>query len=234
MKDAGVNTFLIRRDSVTGTAVALITPDSERTFATHLGAAVEITAADLKPEMFNGYDILYFEGYLISDFGLVERACIMARERGMLISMDLASYNVVEANLDKFRKIARDYIDILFANELESRAFAGAGQHDPLPHLSSFSEVVILKIGPEGSILKRGEEIIKVSALPVKCRDTTGAGDLYAAGFLYGIATGLNLEKCGTIGSLMAGKVIENIGARMNRIKFAGIRRSIRRIAGED
>ncbi len=234
MKRAGVNTFLIRRDSVTGTAVALITPDSERTFATHLGAAVEITAEDLKPEMFEGYDILYLEGYLINDYQLVETACRMARAKGMLISADLSSYNVVEANLDKFRTIVREYVDILFANELEARAFTGTEAREALSHMSSFSEIVILKTGPEGSILKKGEEVIRVSALPVRCKDTTGAGDLYAAGFLYGFATGLNLEKCGVIGSLMAGKVIENIGARMNPVKFAGIKRSIKRIIRED
>ncbi|MDP4223831.1 MAG: adenosine kinase [Bacteroidota bacterium] len=234
MKDAGVNTFLIRRDSVTGTAVALITPDSERTFATHLGAAVEIAADDLKPAMFEDYDILYFEGYLINDYRLVDSACRMAKEKGMLVSMDLSSYNVVEANLDNFRKIAENYVDILFANELEARAFTGTDLHQALTHMSSFSEVVILKVGPEGSILKKGEEVIKVSALPVRCKDTTGAGDLYAAGFLYGFAMGLNLEKCGKIGSLMAGKVIENIGARMNARKFAEIKKSISRIIREN
>jgi len=234
MKNAGVNTLLMRRNSVTGTAVALITPDSERTFATHLGAAVEISPEDLNPMLFDGYDILYLEGYLINNYPMIETACRHARENGMLVSLDLASYNVVESNLKAFRKIVEKYVDILFANELEARAFTGTDPDAALSLLSAMSEVVILKVGADGSMLKKGEELIKVSAFPVKCNDTTGAGDLYAAGFLYGFAKELSLEKCGLIGSFMAGKVIENVGARMNALKFAEIKSHIKTMINED
>ncbi len=227
MKEAGVNTFLIRRDSVTGTAIALITPDSERTFATHLGAATELAANDLKPAFFEGYDILYLEGYLINNMELVETACKMAKEKGMIIAIDLASYNVVEANLEQFRKIVGDYVDIVFANEEEARAFTGLLPDEALKSLSDSSEIVIVKTGAEGSLLKRGEEIIKIGSLPVSCNDTTGAGDLYASGFLYGFAVGLDLEKCGIIGSVAAGKVIEIVGARMGRERFQEIKKTI-------
>ena len=128
MKNAGVNTLLIRRNSVTGTAVALVTPDSERTFATHLGAAVELTADDLKPMLFEGYDILYLEGYLINNLPLIETACQLAKQNNMIVALDLASYNVVEANLAAFKKITREYVDILFANEQEARAFTEIGR----------------------------------------------------------------------------------------------------------
>jgi sugar/nucleoside kinase (ribokinase family) len=215
MKKAGVNTLLIRRNSVTGTAVALITHDSERTFATHLGAAVELTADDLKPMLFAGYDILYLEGYLINNFPLIEMACKIAKENKMMIALDLASYNVVEENLESFKKIVEGYVDIL------------------LTVLSGMSETVILKAGAEGSWLKRVNEFIKVTAFPVNCIDTTGAGDLYAAGFLYGLAKGQNLEKSGIIGSLMAGKVIEIVGARMDKEKFREIKNEIEEIISE-
>ena len=91
MKSAGIHTYLSRRDSATGTAISLISPDSERTFATHLGAAVELEAADIKPDTFEGYDILYMEGYLILNKPLVEKACLIAREKNMKIALDLAS-----------------------------------------------------------------------------------------------------------------------------------------------
>jgi len=233
MKKAGVNTLLIRRNSVTGTAVALITHDSERTFATHLGAAVELTADDLKPMLFEGYDILYLEGYLINNFPLIEMACKLAKENKMMVALDLASYNVVEENLESFKKIVKGYVDILFANELESRAYTGFEPEEALAVLSGMSETVIMKIGADGSWLKRVNELIKVTAFPVNCIDTTGAGDLYAAGFLYGLARGLNLEKCGILGSLLAGKVIEIVGARMNREKFREIRKDIEEIINE-
>jgi sugar/nucleoside kinase (ribokinase family) len=227
MKKAGVNTLLIRRNSPTGTAVALITNDSERTFATHLGAAVELNADDLKPMLFDGYDILYLEGYLINNFQLIEMACKLARDNGMLVTLDLASFNVVEEYSESFKKIVEGYVDILFANEQEAKAFTGLEPEKALPVLSGMSETVILKVGAEGSWLKRDNELIKVSAFPVECIDTTGAGDLYAAGFLYGLAKGLNLERCGIIGSLMAGKVIEIVGARMDKEKFREIRKEI-------
>lgn len=233
MKKAGVNTLLIRRNSVTGTAVALITHDSERTFATHLGAAIELTAEDLKPMLFEGYHILYLEGYLINNFPLIETACKIAMENKMLIALDMASYNVVEESRDAFRKIIREYVDILFANEQEAVAFTGFEPEQALPLLSEMCEVVVLKVGAEGSWVKGGEEIIKVSAFPVECVDTTGAGDLYAAGFLYGFAKELNLETCGIMGSLMAGKVIETVGARMDIARFAGIKKEIEVIMEE-
>jgi sugar/nucleoside kinase (ribokinase family) len=233
MKKAGVNTLLIRRNSVTGTAVALITNDSERTFATHLGAAVELSADDLKPLLFDGYDILYLEGYLINNFPLIEMACKLARENSMLVALDLASYNVVEGYLESFKKIVEGYVDILFANEQEAKAFTGLEPEEALPVLSLMAETVILKAGAEGSWLKRENELIRVSAFPVECIDTTGAGDLYAAGFLYGLAKGLNLERCGIIGSMMAGKVIETVGARMDKEKFRDIRKDIEKIIEE-
>jgi sugar/nucleoside kinase (ribokinase family) len=233
MKKAGVNTLLIRRNSVTGTAVALITHDSERTFATHLGAAVELNADDLKPMLFEGYDILYLEGYLINNFPLVEMACRLAKKNAMLIALDLASYNVVEENLDSFKKIVNKYVDILFANEHEARAFTGFEPEKAISVLTDMSETVILKIGAEGSWLKCENELIKVSAFPVDCIDTTGAGDLYAAGFLYGLLKDLSLEKCGNIGSLLAGKVIEIVGARMDKDKFTEIKREVELILEE-
>lgn len=234
MKKARVKTILIRRDSVTGTAVALISPDSQRTFATHLGAAVELGADDLLPEYFKGYDILYLEGYLIINKPLVETACRMAKDNKMKVALDLASYNVVEAKLDDFKEIIEKYVDLLFANEEEARSFTGFGPEKALNSLSQLCEVAVVKVGSEGSWIKRGEEILKIGAGKVNVKDTTGAGDLYASGFLYGYANGLNLEKCGLIGSLMAGKVIEIIGARMDDSMFDEIKEAVNGIFVSD
>jgi len=227
MKSAGINTMLLRRNTVTGTAVALISPDSERTFATHLGAAVELEAADLDQQYFSGYDILYLEGYLIFNKPLVEMACKLAKEKNMKIALDLASYNVVEAMLSDFKEIIEKYVDIVFANEEEARAFTGLTPEEALNHISKVCEVAVVKVGSEGSLIKRGEEIIKIGTVKVNLKDTTGAGDLYASGFLYGFSKNLDLEKCGLLGSLMAGKVIEIVGARMDESKWSEIKRSI-------
>jgi sugar/nucleoside kinase (ribokinase family) len=234
MRKADVKTILIRRYSVTGTAVALISPDSERTFATHLGAAIELNAADLLHADFNGYDILYLEGYLIINKSLVETACRIAKENNMKVALDLASYNVVAAKHADFKEIIEKYVDLLFANEEEARSFTGSGPEEALNSLSQICEVAVVKVGSEGSWVKRGEEIIRISAGDVKLKDTTGAGDLYASGFLFGYANGLNLEKCGLLGSLMAGKVIEIIGARMEQHMFDDIKAAADRIIISD
>ena len=227
MKRAGVKTMLLRRDSLTGTAVALVSKNKERTFATHLGAAVELDAGELNPDLFTDFDILYLEGYLINNLPLVESACNIAKEKNMTIALDLASYNVVETYLNDFKKIVANYIDIIFANEDEARVFTGLVPEEAVKKLSEYCSITVVKIGRAGSWLKKGEEIIKVDSLPVNCKDTTGAGDLYASGFLYAYANDLELEKCGILGSMLAGNVIEVVGAKIKEEKWPVIKKYV-------
>jgi sugar/nucleoside kinase (ribokinase family) len=230
MKNAGVKTILSRRNSATGTAVALISPDSERTFATHLGAAVELGANDLDPADFKRYDILYIEGYQIYNKPLIETACMIAKDEKMKIALDLASYNVVESNLSDFREIIEKYVDILFANEEEAKAYTGLAPVEALDNISKICDIAVVKVGSEGSWIKRGTEVIRIGTAQVNLKDTTGAGDLYAAGFLYGYSRNCNLVLCGEYGSLIAGKVIEILGARMNDAIWDEIRNMISEI----
>jgi sugar/nucleoside kinase (ribokinase family) len=230
LRNAGVKTYLSRRQSPTGTAVALITPDSERTFATHLGAAVELKAADLNASDFIGYDILYLEGYLIINKPLVVTACKLAKANKMKIALDLASYNVVEAKLSDFKEIVEQFVDIIFANEEEAKAFTGLDAQTAVFRLSELCETAVVKVGSEGSWLKRGEEVIKIGTIPVTLKDTTGAGDLYASGFLYGVAIDDTLENCGLYGAILSGKVIEIPGARLDHTKWDEIKRMITEI----
>jgi sugar/nucleoside kinase (ribokinase family) len=232
MVDAGIKPVLIRTPaSPTGTAVALVTPDSERTFATHLGAATELMAGELRPDYFRGYHILYLEGYLIFNLPLVEQACRLAKENHMCVALDLASFNVVNDMLPAFQKIVEQFVDILFANEEEARAFTGLPPVEALDEISRKTLISVVKTGADGSWIKRGDEVIKIDALKVNAVDTTGAGDLYAAGFLYGFAHGFSLDKCGIFGSILAGKVIENVGARMPEEKWAEAKALIAEVA---
>jgi sugar/nucleoside kinase (ribokinase family) len=230
MRKAGIRTILSRRDSATGTAVALISNDSERTFATHLGAAVELRAEDLNPIDFKGQDLLYLEGYLIFNKPLVEAACRFAKNENIKIALDLASYNVVESCLSDFKEITEKYVDILFANEEEARAYTGLEPEKALDEISKICEVSVIKVGGAGSWVKRDSEIIKIGAINADLKDTTGAGDLYAAGFLYGYSRNRNLEVCGQYGSLLAGKVIEVIGAKMNDSSWQVIKTELSKI----
>ena len=231
MQKEGVKTFLKHSETPTGNAVALISPDTERTFATYLGAAIELRASDLKKEDFRGFDILYLEGYLLPDRLLIETACNFAREYNMKVALDLASYNVVEANLQVFKEVAGKYVDILFANELEAKAFTGKDPEEALEILARLCEIAVVKVGSEGSWIRRGEEIIRIGTEKLNVRDTTGAGDLYATGFLYGYSSGRNLELCGQFGSLVAGNVIEILGARMNEKRWDTIKKQIASIS---
>lgn len=234
MVDAGISPVLMRSPiSPTGTAVALVTPDSERTFATHLGAATELSADELTVTYFKGYNILYVEGYLIYNLPLVEKAFRIAKENRMCIALDLASFNVVNEKLAEFDRLVTEYVDIVFANEEEARSFTGLGPVEALEAISAKCKIAVVKTGPDGSWIKRGDEILKVDALRVNAVDTTGAGDLYAAGFLYGFSHGFGLEKCGLFGSILAGKVIEVIGARMPEEKWAEAKKLIQEISAD-
>ena len=141
----------------------------------------------------------------------------------MKIALDLASYNVVEAKLDDFKEIIEKYVDIVFANEEEAKAYTGMPPYEALNIISKSCDIAVIKVGKEGSYIKRGEEIIKVGTIDVESIDTTGAGDLYASGFLYGIANEYSLEKCGLFGSVLAGHVIEIVGARMDEGRWKRI-----------
>ena len=202
-------------DNESGCAIALISPDSERTFGTFLGAAVELAAEDLEKFDFSKYDYFHIEGYLVQNHKLLEKALHLAKENGLIVSLDLASYNVVEDNLEFLHKMVKEYVDIVFANEEEAKSFTGKEPEESLIHLGDICDIAIVKIGEKGSMIKRGNKVFKAGVIDVNPIDTTGAGDLYASGFLYGMVNNLPLDKCGEIGAILSGRVIENTGAKL-------------------
>jgi len=220
---SGITPQLLISTIHSGRAVALVSKDSERTFATHLGAAVELNANDLQSSQFQGYDYFHIEGYMVQNHDLLMRAVTLARENGLKISIDMASYNVVEENLEFLGPVVRDYVDILFANEEEAKAFTGLEPRAALDKLAAQCDIAVVKIGEAGSLVRRGDSIHKIDALQVNSIDTTGAGDLFAAGFLYGLTENYSLDKCGSLGSLLAGNIIEVIGAKMDKERWKNI-----------
>jgi len=224
MKQNGIKPFLLKGVAPTGLAVALVSPDSERTFAVNLGCAIELSADDISSEMFAGYEFFHIEGYLVQNHELLRKAVALAKENNVKVSLDLASFDVVQDNLEFLKEIIADYVDIVFANEDEAKAFTNMDPELALHEISISSEVSIVKIGEKGSLIKQGEQVHTIGVIEAKSIDTTGAGDLYAAGFLFGMAKNLPLEKCGQIGSLLAGKVIEVLGAKMSEATWKIIR----------
>lgn len=221
MEQNNICATLFTGEEESGRSMVLISKDYERTFATFLGAAVELDADDLTPEPFKGYHYFLLEGYLVQNYDLVERSVRLAKQEGLKIGIDLASYNIVEANIDFLKSIVRDYVDIVFANEDESRSFTGKAEpREALDIIAESCEIAVVKIGKEGSLIKSGSEFHRVAAIRADCIDTTGAGDLYASGFFYGLTSGQPLDICGKMGSIVSGKVVEVLGTKMENARW--------------
>jgi sugar/nucleoside kinase (ribokinase family) len=227
----GIHPLLQYSDNETGLALALVSPDGERTFATHLGAAVELEPDDLPSDMFQGYTHFYIEGYLVQHHELIRHAVELARENSLDVILDLASFNVVEDNLDFLHFLVKEYADIVFANADEARAFTdGKKPEDALEEIAEDCWIAAVKTGKDGSLIQNGRQVYRVPASRVNCIDTTGAGDLYASGFLYGMLNNLDLPLCGEIGSILAGKVIEVIGARIPDATWPEIKDQVKKV----
>lgn len=211
----GVTPILKEGNDSTGRAIALISPDSERTFATFLGAAIELTSQDLSFATFSKYQYLYLEGYLVQNHELILFCIKYARQNNLKIALDLASFNVVEENRDFLLEILENGIDIVFANEEEARAISLKEPEDALNMLGDLCSIAIVKIGRHGSLIKQGNEVTQVAAYGNQRIDTTGAGDLFAAGFLYGQVNQCSCQTCAEIGSILACYVIRYPGARI-------------------
>ena len=212
MTDLGVTPQLIRSNTPTGQCMVLVSADGERTMATFLGAAIELTGDEIEPEMLSSYDMLHIEGYLVQNHDLIRQAVQKAKAAGLTVSLDMASYNVVEENLYFLKELVAGYVDLLFANEDEARAFTGLEPKEAVREIGKLCDIAVVKTGEKGSLIACRGEVIPIEPVPARVVDTTGAGDLYATGFLYGLSKGLPLRDCGGIGSLTAAKAIETLG----------------------
>ena len=217
MEQFGVNATMLYGTKASGRSMVFITgANAERTFASYLGAALEMTPEDLKPEYFEGYDYFHIEGYLVQNQDLISKAVQMAKAAGCKISIDMASYNVVESNEAFLHNLVENYVDIVFANETEAKSFTKLPPKEALEAISKVCEIAVVKIGKEGSMVQAGNEFHLIEPWPANAVDATGAGDTYAAGFLYAHSLGLPLKVCGEIGSIIAAKVVEVVGTKID------------------
>lgn len=225
-----ISTHLPYSQLDTGRVMAMVSTDSERTMATYLGAAAEMLPSDFSPELFDLYGLVYVEGYLVQDHQLIEYILKTAHQQGLTVAIDLSSYNIVEQNLEFLKQLVANYVDIVFANEEEAMAFTGFEPDKALETISDLCEIAIVKTGKKGSMIRKGTEVFNISPVPTHSVDTTGAGDSYAAGFLYGYLNGLNLQQCGDIASLVSSKTVETMGARIPEEAWPGLLEKVRKV----
>ncbi len=213
----GVEPVLQISGTPTGNVLSIITPDAQRTMFTFLGASAETDKNALTPALFEDVALVHVEGYLLFNHDLIMSVLESAKKAGALISLDLASFTVVKSSRNLLEEICRRFVDILIANEDEARAFTGfTDENEALNALSQKSDCAVLKVGSRGSyILHNGEKVSVARMGDGRAVDTTGAGDLWAAGFLFGLINGFPLEMCGTIGSACGYEVCQVVGAHI-------------------
>ncbi|MEE1287438.1 MAG: adenosine kinase [Bacteroidaceae bacterium] len=230
LHEAGVHTQLIRGREATGVAHTFVTPGGSRTFGTLLGAAYYLGPNDITAEMFRGYDLLHIEGYLVQNQELIEAICQRAKQAGLILSLDLSSFNVVSKNRTYFHHLISDYIDIVFANEGEARAFTGSFDSlEQVRHIAHLCDLAVVKLGEQGSIaMLEGGRIYKCRAEYVEdVVDTTAAGDYFAAGFLHALTRGHRLQKCLHAGTVLATEAVQVLGSHLSPAAWNRIKTSI-------
>ncbi|MGB5156613.1 adenosine kinase [Desulfobacterium sp. N47] len=217
LKNNNVESHLFTCASPTGRVLSIVTPDAQRSMFTCLGASSETKPEEITINCFKGATVVHIEGYLMFNKKLILSALNNAKAAGALISLDLASFTVVEEHKEFIDEIVDAYVDILLANEDE--AFAFTGYRDELKALEVISkraDIAALKLGNRGSYISHKGKVIKVEPMGNGFAiDTTGAGDLWAAGFLFGFVNGYNLEKCGELGSACGYEVCQVMGANI-------------------
>ncbi len=212
--------------SPTARCLSLITPDSERTLRTDLGAAALLDPDEVSTADFSGCSHAHVEGYLLFNPALAESVLTAAKSAGCTVSLDLGSFEVVRAAGAGLAGLLERYVDAVFANEDEAAAFLG--RDDPeaaLEALGDLCRVAAVKVGPAGAYLKESGETCFVEALRVdRVVDSTAAGDFWAAGFLYGHLHGYALPACGRLGARLGGEVVQEVGAHLGAAAWERVR----------
>ena len=227
LRSNNVDPRLFRSTVSTGRVLSIITPDAQRSMFTFLGAAAETRPEDIREDLFADAAIVHIEGYLLFNPRLILAALTAAKSAGALVSLDLASFNVVVESRSLLSEVVREHVDILIANEDEARVYTG--ESEALPAIRALSrgvDIAVLKRGAQGSLISRGGRIVTVPAEgDGRAVDTTGAGDLWASGFLFGLVEGYPLEKCGAVGSACGYEVCQVVGASIPEDGWRRIRK---------
>ena len=217
LRKYNVEPALFRSDSPTGRVLSIVTPDAQRSMLTYLGASAETRPEEITAKCFEDAAVVHVEGYLLFNPDLIRAALMAAKKVGAKVSLDLASFTIVEEYKELLEELVGAHVDILIANEDEAKAFTGhSDERLALEALSENVDLAVLKVGSRGSyIFYQGSTIVIKPMGDGGALDTTGAGDLWAAGFLFGLVNGDTLEKCGQLGSACGYEVCQVIGSKI-------------------
>jgi sugar/nucleoside kinase (ribokinase family) len=208
---------LFRSASPTGRVLSIISPDAQRSMFTFLGASGETLPEEIRAKLFKDAAVVHVEGYMLFNPELIQAVLSAAKSAGAKISLDLASFTVVNESKELLEQLIDDFVDILIANEDEASVYTGhTDEQLAIEALSEQADIAVLKVGSRGSYISyEGKTLTIDPAGDGYALDTTGAGDMWAAGFLFGIVNGYSLEKCGELGSACGYEVCQVVGANI-------------------
>ncbi len=221
MRRLGVRIEVPPTDGQSGTCVVLITEDAQRTMLTNLGVSATLGPDDIEEEDIRQAKYIYVEGYLFTNEGpraAALKAMELAAKNRVKVAFTVSDPFLIGLFRDRFWQLIEDHVDLLFCNVEEARALTG--KEDPIECaqiIHQHCENVALTLGKSGSLLMHQGEVIPIEGVPVQAIDTTGAGDMYAAGILYGITNGLSWQQSGRLASHAASRIVSQLGARMQR-----------------
>lgn len=221
LKELGVNDELVENNAATGTSIILVTEDRERTMCTFLGANRNFNKDDVNLESAKKADIFYFTGYMWdtdSQQGAIRKVLDIKKKSNFIVAFDIADPFAVGRYRQTFFDIIKEYVDIVFANSEEARYLIdNYDAYECSKSIGKLCKTAVVKNGKKGSYISHDGKIYEIPVYgtnrPV---DTTGAGDTYAAGFLYGVQKGYSVEDSGKIASILAGEIINQIGAQFS------------------
>ncbi len=228
---SGVENFLLQSSTATGTVLSAVTPDAERTMVTFLGASNEVTTSEIRSELFDNVGIVYLEGYRAYSEDCFVKMTSEARKRDVMTALDFGAFGVVNDCRPLFNKLfAGREIDIVIANEDEAKAYTGESEEAALEKIAKLCKIAVVKLGKRGALISKDGVISRIPCGPAKAIDTTGAGDLWASGFLYGILSGWDMERSGKLGSIVSNEVVQVIGAQIPEEGWARIHEEMKHV----
>jgi sugar/nucleoside kinase (ribokinase family) len=221
LNDIGIHysTRFAKNGPATACCLIAVTPDGQRSMSTYLGASRELAPADIEDDTISAASVLYIEGYqwdAPEAKSAITRAIAAAKKAGRKVALSLSDPFCVGRNREEFLHLFRTHADLLFANEDEAKALFEVEEFDAvLQAVRHWKGIAALTRSAKGCVVSHGSEVHVIDAAPVaRVVDTTGAGDQFAAGFLYGLTHGKHLAECGKLGALAAAEVISHYGAR--------------------